>query len=851
MDTKIKYGVYEEIIGDVRVQIYSNRVIRLEKRGKNGFVDAPTLCCVNRTDWDGCALRRSANKKKVSLSSDTFTLTLKADAISVADASLSDKSGDTIWEFDPKANCRANLPSPSSKEPTWCFNDSPRIIPTDFSSPVSDEEYKKHNGWGYEKNAEDYYIFICPDKKQLRADFVRLTGSCDLVPLNLMGFWYCRWHEYHDYEVLGLIDEYREKGFPIDVFVVDTDWRESTDGTGYNVSQKYFPDAKEFFDEAKKRSVSILMNDHVHKCDESILSLDQLKWFNEGVTKNLASGLDAWWYDRNWFHRFNSPFDQVHGDLMGQFFYLDIERRFKLARNDDSRTYLLSNVYFIRDGIYTTHAPHVASHRNSVQWTGDTDSSSAWLKQEVVNMVKCGVNSSIGYYSSDITGHYGDPTEPLFIRWTQYGALSAIMRYHSTKGLDRTPWKVGKAATEISREYINMRYRLAPLFYTSAYENYRDGLPIARRLDFFYPDEEKASDNSQYLLGDNILIAPLFGNYDTSFVPAAWLTHDGEEGLSGKYYNNKEMSGEPVFERVDKQIRFNWKTGSPDKSVNCDDFSAVWCGDITVGRNDVILGTISDDGIRVYIDGKLYIDHWCASNSVRVFGDEILKARSRHSIRIEYYEDKGNAVAKLIYSIPALDECRDDRKVYIPSGTWINAFTGEKIVGPKTIKVTMGLREMPIFIKAGSVNVLATPRDHLDESYFSDITLDIYAGADTADTTCHYEDDGRTNAYKQGAYRLTKYDLTCTKGGKMTLKASSETGDGKNPCSFSERNVTLRIHADKVKSIALGEKELAYSEIAKDRDAFPFAVSGGSPDSKVYTCTFSAGVDEEYTVTIK
>lgn len=71
------------------------------------------------------------------------------------------------------------------------------------------------------------------------------------------------------------------------------------------------------------------------------------------------------------------------------------------------------------------------------------------------------------------------------------------MRYHSG-GTDRAPWTVGEKADEVAKKYIQMRYRLLPLLYTLAWENHTLGMPMARRLDFYYPQYRGHSDTAQF-----------------------------------------------------------------------------------------------------------------------------------------------------------------------------------------------------------------------------------------------------------------------------------------------------------------------------------------------------------------
>ena len=101
-------------------------------------------------------------------------------------------------------------------------------------------------------------------------------------------------------------------------------------------------------------------------------------------------------------------------------------------------------------------------------------------------------------------------------------------------------------------------------------------MPLVRRLDFEYPEYESAARNDQYLLGEDILIAPTITDTEGGdpAVPAEWLTTpDGEPGLKAEFFNNKNLEGEPVAVKTVDNINFDWGKDSPAFGVNDGDFS--------------------------------------------------------------------------------------------------------------------------------------------------------------------------------------------------------------------------------------------------------------------------------------
>ncbi len=141
-------------------------------------------------------------------------------------------------------------------------------------------------------------------------------------------------------------------------------------------------------------------------------------------------------------------------------------------------------------------------------------------------------------------------------------------------------------------------------------------------------------------------------------------------GLKAEYFNNRTLSGEPVLTRLDPEIDFNWGSAdepgrnSPDASINVDNFSARWSGELEVDLTDTYIFQITgDNGFRLWLDGKTIIDFWNngAKNDRQSEPIELVSGDT-HSIRMEYFEGVGSAVARLFW-----ESSRRQQQI-IPSG---------------------------------------------------------------------------------------------------------------------------------------------------------------------------------------
>ncbi|MCX7987588.1 MAG: glycoside hydrolase family 3 C-terminal domain-containing protein [Bacteroidales bacterium] len=129
---------------------------------------------------------------------------------------------------------------------------------------------------------------------------------------------------------------------------------------------------------------------------------------------------------------------------------------------------------------------------------------------------------------------------------------------------------------------------------------------------------------------------------------ALWTPDKKQNGLQGEYFNNKNLEGKPTLTRVDAQVNTDYGTGSPDPSIKPNFFSVRWTGWLKVPESgDYVLSTLSDDGVRLYLDDKLVIDNWTNHGPLIDQFFCKLTAGKFYKIRLEFYEDGGGAVLKL------------------------------------------------------------------------------------------------------------------------------------------------------------------------------------------------------------
>ncbi|WP_239313679.1 alpha-L-fucosidase [Plantactinospora mayteni] len=136
----------------------------------------------------------------------------------------------------------------------------------------------------------------------------------------------------------------------------------------------------------------------------------------------------------------------------------------------------------------------------------------------------------------------------------------------------------------------------------------------------------------------------------TTPTPAAVGTGSG---LKAEFWNNATFTGAPAVTRTDPTVNYAWRfSGSPAPSIGTDNFASRWTGSIEPRYSERYTFTaVSDDTIRLWIDGQLIIDN-TVPHAPTVDQGSVTLTAGRHDIRLEQTDQGGSAYMKLIWSSP-------------------------------------------------------------------------------------------------------------------------------------------------------------------------------------------------------
>jgi predicted phage baseplate assembly protein len=175
------------------------------------------------------------------------------------------------------------------------------------------------------------------------------------------------------------------------------------------------------------------------------------------------------------------------------------------------------------------------------------------------------------------------------------------------------------------------------------------------------------------------------------------------QGLYAEYFDNVDLTSRRVT-RIDPQLNFDWGSGSPDPAIPPDAFSARWTGLVKPPATGAFtFYTRSDDGVRLWVDDQLIIDHWTDHGETEDNGTIQLEGGRLYSIRLEYYERAGSAVIKLFWSGPS------QPKEIIPSNRLYLTDPGEWPLPNFNTAITLYLDQVYKSIKPGDWVVVQRP----------------------------------------------------------------------------------------------------------------------------------------------
>jgi uncharacterized repeat protein (TIGR03806 family) len=191
------------------------------------------------------------------------------------------------------------------------------------------------------------------------------------------------------------------------------------------------------------------------------------------------------------------------------------------------------------------------------------------------------------------------------------------------------------------------------------------GASIYYTVDGSTPTTNSILYTGAFVLTDNTIVktkATKAGFADSPVIGATFLNSSSVgtgTGLTGAYYSNqaKTFNNPATLTRVDPTVNFNWGTGSPDPSITSNTFTVRWTGAVQPPLSGTYtFYTLTDDGVRLWINNQLVIDSWVDQSPTERSGSIALVGQQRYNIRMDYYENGGGAQASLSWGNAAMSK---------------------------------------------------------------------------------------------------------------------------------------------------------------------------------------------------
>jgi alpha-glucosidase len=532
--------------GDARFTVLTDRLVRMEWAEGGAFEDRGTLVVVERAlpvpifrafDEDGWqVIETGALRLRYRVGSGRF-------GPANLEVRVATGGVDEVWRPGRPAggNLGGTIRTLDGVKGPVDLGDG--LLSRDGWAVVDDSESPllvgAEGGWAAarpEGERQDWYFLgYGHDYRAALGDFARVSGRVPMPPRFAFGIWWSRYWAYTDTELQELVGEFDRHDVPLDVLVVDMDWHETFElrwskgerdaagqrkgWTGYTWNPTFFPDPEAFLAWAHGRGLRTTLNLHPASGIQP--------WEAQYPAMAPAVGVDpetkAWIpfhiEDRDFARAY---FDHVIHPLERQgvdFWWLDWQQWGETSIPGLNPTMWLNHVFFgdmERQGKARPLIFHrfggLGSHRYQVGFSGDAASTWEMLAFEP-EFTSTASNVLYGFWSHDIGGHLPGPVTPeLYTRWIQFGALSPVLRTHTTKNPDaeRRIWAYPPEHYEAMRDAMLLRTSLVPYLYTAARATYDTGVGMLRPLYYHWPEEDAAYTHpGEYMLGEDLLVSPI------------------------------------------------------------------------------------------------------------------------------------------------------------------------------------------------------------------------------------------------------------------------------------------------------------------------------------------------------
>jgi alpha-D-xyloside xylohydrolase len=448
----------------------------------------------------------------------------------------------------------------------------------------------------------EYLVIYGPTPKEVLRKYTALTGRPALPPAWSFGLWLSTSFTtpYDEGTVSSFVDGMAARDLPLSVFHFDSFWMREFSWCDFEWDPRQFPDPSGMLQRLKAKGLRVCVWINPYIAQRSKLFAEGAR---HGYLLKRPNG-DVWQWDRwqagmalvdftnpeacAWYADklralldmgvdcFKSDFGERVPTDVAYFDGSDPQRMHNYYTHLYNRTVfeLLEKHRGAGDAVVFARSATAGGQQFPVHWGGDSSSSFESMAESLRGGLSLAM-SGFGYWSHDIGGFEGPPDPALFKRWIAFGLLSSHSRLHGSESY-RVPWTIDDESVEVLRDFTKLKLRLMPYLYDAAVTAHTDGLPMMRPMVVEFPDDPTCAQlDRQYMLGDNVLVAPVFSADGATayYLPEGRWTHlqSGERVEGGRWVKQTcDFRTMPVFARPNSVVATGARDDRPDYEFNTD-----------------------------------------------------------------------------------------------------------------------------------------------------------------------------------------------------------------------------------------------------------------------------------------
>ena len=416
----------------------------------------------------------------------------------------------------------------------------------------------------------DYFLFNGPTMKEVLEAYTDITGKPSLPAPWTFGLWLSTSFttNYDEATVMSFIDGMLDRGIPLRTFHFDCFWMKEFHWSDFLWDERVFPDPRGLLKRIKAKGLNICVWINSYIGQESAMFKEGMekgyfikrptgevwqwdmwqpgmaivdftnpeawKWFQDKLEVLLDMGVDC----------FKTDFgERIPTDAM----YYDGSDPKKMH---NYYTYLYNKcVYELLErkrgkgeAVLFARSATVGGQKFPVHWGGDCWSDYESMEESLRGGLSL-LMSGFGFWAHDIGGFENTSTADVYKRWVAFGLLSSHSRLHGSSSY-RVPWVYDDEAVDVVRFFTRFKAQLMPYLYEAAITASCRGTPTMRSMVLeFTADKNCSYLDKQYMLGDSLLVAPIFNEDSIAefYLPeGTWTNYfTGETYEGGKWYTEK------------------------------------------------------------------------------------------------------------------------------------------------------------------------------------------------------------------------------------------------------------------------------------------------------------------------